>query len=396
MLVKMAWRNLFRHKKRTLLTLITMAVGIMLAILGEGLNRGMYIQVKDTYIKTDIGQYKIYAKGYYEERDINEPLEFPISNTKELERTLKGISYEERIVYPGSITNSTDELNITFIAVDREREESIFNRSGYMAEGNFLKNPDEIVVGSEVADLLNLEVGMEITLLGRTFDKALNAYDKRIGGIIKTGNPLLDSRIVFVPLKFGKEFIDADIVNDIVIGQALHPRKLKELKKFDIDIIPYDRELREINQINRVRRRVFGIISISILVMAGLSIANTMLMSMLERKKEIGIMMANGMSRRNILKLFLLEGCLSGFLGGLIGFAIGSSIVIYYEEVGLALFNFGDTGINLPISDRLFFGYSFPVSMFFFGVGMTFAVIASYYPAYKATHMEPVEVIREE
>lgn len=394
MLLKMAFRNLFRHKKRTVLTLIAMTIGIMLAILGEGLNVGMYEQVKDVYIKSDIGYYKIYGKDYYIDRDDNEKLEYIIEEKDEIEEILDGVKKSSRIVFDGKITDSYDELNTIFIGADKKEEEAVFDRSSYLVEGEFLTSDDEIVIGYELANLLGLDLGMEITILARAYDKSMNAYDKKIGGIIKTGNPLMDARVVFITKDFAREFVDADIINDIVIGEIPNEKLLSKLEEKNIDIISYNEELEEINTITTIRRRVFGVISTVILIMAGLSIANTMLMAMMERKREIGILMANGMERKKILRLFLYEGGISGVIGGFIGFSIGSIWVLYYEKYGLNFFNAGNAGINLPLSEKLYFGYNFFTAISFFAIGVLFALIASYYPAYKATTMEPVEVIR--
>ncbi len=396
MLIKMAFRNLFRHKKRTILTLITMTIGIMLAILGEGLNKGMYEQVKDIYIKSDIGYYKLYKKSYYGERDTNERLEYIIEDREEVEDILSNTKKSSRIVFEGEITNSYDELNTIFIGGNKIEEEAVFDRSSYLVEGSFLDGDDEIVVGYELAKLLNLNLGMEVTILARAYDKSINAYDRKIGGIIKTGNPLMDGKVVFLTKEFAKEFVGADIINDIVVGEVLDEVTLSKLRKKKVDIVSYNEELEEINTITTIRRRVFGVISTIILIMAGLSIANTMLMAMMERKKEIGILMANGMERRKILKLFLYEGGISGVIGGFIGFTLGSLWVLYYQEYGLNFFNAGSAGINLPLSEKLYFGYSFISSISFFAIGLLFALVASIYPAYKATTMEPVEVIRSD
>lgn len=393
MIVKMAWRNLFRHKKRTVLTLITMTIGVMFSIATEGLNSGMYLQVRETLINTDVGYYKIYGKDYYEERDLNEIIDFPISNWELLEEKLANTNYSPRLVFTGSITDTRNELNTTFISVDKSMENNVFNRDSYMVKGDFLLDENKVVIGSDIARLLNLDIGSEIVMIGRTADKSINAYDREVGGIIRTGNPILDSNVIFLPLSFAREFTGADFFNDIVIGQELNTSQEDALHKMNIDFIYLDEELKEVNQITNVRKRIFSMVSIAILTMAGLSIANTMLMAMLERRKEIGIMMANGMNRLNILKLFLIEGTISGGIGGFLGFIFGSIIVLYYQSYGMHIGNMDELGVNIPMADRLFFNYSLQSSLYFLFIGFIFALVAGYYPAYKATKMEPVEVI---
>ena len=118
MILKMIFRNIFRYKKRTVLTLITMIVGIYLAILGEGLNSGLENQITDIYIKTDTSHYKIYGKDFYLEKDDNDQLEYPIENLEKVEKILKNKDYSKRLLFKGSITDGKEELIAQFIGVE--------------------------------------------------------------------------------------------------------------------------------------------------------------------------------------------------------------------------------------------------------------------------------------
>ncbi len=354
MIIKMAFRNLFRHKNRTILTLVTIIVGILLSIVGEGTYAGMEEQMKGTYIKTDVGYHKIYGKGFYKDKSENEQLEFLIS--KEAEEKIDEIfinkDMSKRLVFSGSITNSVNELNTIFLGTNIEAEEKIFRRSEYIVKGTFTYDKNGIVIGAELAKLLGLNIDDEVTLVARTARKSIDAYDKKIVGIIKTGNPLLDSQIVFIPLEFAKKFVGTELVNDIVLGQIPEEDEVWKLEGLEVDSIPLKEILREVTEITAVKRKGFVFITLGILIMAGISITNTMLMAMMERQKEIGIMMANGMSRRNILKLFLSEGLLTGGIGTSIGFVIGSILVIVYEKIGIPLDYMNNVEMSIPLSDR--------------------------------------------
>ena len=394
MIVKMAWRNLFRHKKRTVLTLITISVGIFISIFGEGINRGMYSQVKNTLRSSSLGYYKIYGKGYYEERLTNDPLEYPIDNYKELEKMLVGIKHSSRLVFKGTLTDRARSLNVNFIGMNKDDENSVFARDNYMLEGSLDMGNASVVIGYKLAELFELEIGSEIIIGARTADKALNAYDVKVVGIIKTGNPFMDASTVFMSRSFAEEFAGAQFINDIVIGEELPKESLDIFKEGESEFVPLEKELVDIEKITRVRRKFFGVISVAILTMAGLGIANTMLMAMMERHKEIGIMMAGGMRRPSILGLFLLEGSISGLVGGFIGFFGGTVAVLYYEKNGMYLGNIEELGTNLPFSDRLYFHYDLKISLFYFTAAFICALAAAFYPAYKATKLNPVEVLK--
>ncbi len=395
MILKMAYRNLFRHKKRTLLTIITMIVGIMLSVVADGTYSGLENQVRKTYIETDIGLYKIYAQNFYEEKYDNERLEYFIEEEGEIDKILKGKKYSKRLIFEGNITSLEKQLNTTFIGVEKEDEEKVFNRSLYMTKGEFSFDNNKVVLGYALSNLLELEVGDTITIMARTARKSIDAYDVEIGGIIKTGNPILDEVAVFLPLDFAKIFADTDKINDIVIGEDLLVEEVEKLSMLNIDFIPYEEELREYLDLAKADKMTFLFMGIGILLMAGINIANTMLMAMLERKKEMGIMMANGLSRQNILKLFLAEGTLAGLMGTSIGIIFGSLVVIYYGIKGIPLSSMQDFMGSIPVTDRLYMNLQIKSLIGIFFVGLVFSLFAAYYPAHKGTKLDPVEAIRD-
>lgn len=396
MIFKMIFRNIFRYKKRTLLTLITMIVGIYLAILGEGLNYGLENQITDIYIKTETSHYKIYGKDFYREKDDNDQLEYPIKDLKEVENLLGNKNYSKRLIFNGNITNGKEELKAQFIGVEPQKENLIFERDKYMVKGSFVTDENSLVLGVEMARLLKLGIGDEMTLITRTASQSINAYDLHITGIIKTGNTLMDSSCVFINLGFAKNFADTPSINDIAVESFLSSEEIENLKEFDLDLIPWQEEIKDILRITSIRRKAFAIISTTILLMAGVTIANTMLMAMLERQKEIGIMMANGMHNREILILFLGEGTLVGTLGSLAGFLLGWMTTSYYENNGIQIaVKSSDLGINIPFSDRLYLYFDFERSLIILMIGILFSAAASVYPAVKSVKLDPSEAIKE-
>ena len=393
MIYKMAFKNLLRHKRRTLLTLITTIVGIMLAVVGEGLNGGLEKQVSDLSIKSETAYGRIFGKGYYEEKEDNDILEFPIDEDEML--ALEGISITKRISFTGTITDSDLEFAVYYMGVDEQEENQVFQREKYIISGNFIKNRNDVVIGSELAKLLNVKVGDQLTLMARNINKNQNAYDILITGIIKTGNVIFDGKAVFLSQDFAREFTGADFYNEIAIANILEPNLISQLKTKNFDFVDYKEELKDILAISKMRRKIFGMISGGILIMASLTIANTMLMAMLERKKEIGVLMANGMNSRKILELFFLEGIYNGIIGCTLGFLIGSLITLNLEKVGIPFnMSFQDMGLALPFSDRMYLYYNLGKSLTFPLIGLMFVALASFYPAYKATKLNPIEAIR--
>ncbi|WP_134111968.1 ABC transporter permease [Hypnocyclicus thermotrophus] len=216
-----------------------------------------------------------------------------------------------------------------------------------------------------------------------------------ISGIFKTNNILLDKNVIFLSRNFAKEFLEIDKINDIVIKDELLDNELEKLNKLNIEIINYTIELKNMIEAMKIKRQSMFVVSIILLLMAGVGIINTMLMVMLERKREIGILMANGMNRKEILILFLSEGTTIGVIGSTIGFILGTLVTLYYQKNGILLPKEIDSFTNnIPISSIFYFSYNSTISFIYLIIGILVAAISSIYPAYKATTLEPAEVIR--
>jgi putative ABC transport system permease protein len=392
MILKMAYRNIFRHKQRTVLTLVAIVFGIYLAIFGDGMNAGMERDIINIYKRTEIGDFKIYQEGFHTEREDNEQLEYLIKNEAEVFDALKNHKYTARLNFPGNIIYGADETSVNFLGVDPVQEDEIFDRSSSIQAGGFSPGDRDVVIGSGLAELLGLKVGDEVTITARTATKSINAYDVNISGIIKTGNPLLDGKIVFTGLKFAKEFTLAGKVNDIVVlGDE---KGLNNLDKLNVEIVGWEKETEDLINMTKMKRKGVALVSLIILIMAGVSIANTMIMVMMERQKEIGIMMAGGMSRRSIMALFFSEGMIVGTIGSGLGTLLGSVTVLYYEKEGIA-FGIENLGLNLPVNDRIFTYLDVKVAAAYMITGLVISLVATLYPAYKATKYDPVEILRD-
>jgi len=391
MIVKTAFRNVFRHRIRSALTLASLAFGIFFIIVGIGLNIGMERRIIKIMRETETGDYKLYKKGYFEEKyeNIDDRLDFLIP--KEALSILKKYDHSSRLVFSGVITDGRYDYPVRIIGGDREVEESFFKRSSYLTQGNL-----GIVISSNLASDLGLHVGDPFVLRGTTAKDSLNAIDLIVTGIIKTGGLEFDLNTVLIDLKLAQEFVETDHINDVVLKGEITPTDLIDLDELGVETISYLDELFDLIVITKLKIKVVIILSCIILLMSGVGIVNTMLMAMLERQKEIGILMANGLKPKEIMKLFLLEGSILGGIGSGIGFILGGSLVYYYELVGIPIPSLArELSTTIPLSDRIYAYFDPQLNLLFLLFGIVIAAIASFYPAYKATKLNPIDVIRE-
>ncbi|MDD2716693.1 MAG: FtsX-like permease family protein [Candidatus Wallbacteria bacterium] len=409
MILKLSCRNIFRQKKRTALTLITVIVAICFAVIGDGLNSGLKWQLKNVYIHTETSSLKIYRKDFKpKDEDIN-PLEHPFLNFDEIDKLVSSTAWikasSARISFTGSAVSSGLELPCRFLGIDGERENAVFNRKNDLVSGQFLDPADStsVVIGMELAALLSVKTGDFVTIIARTSLKAINAYDCRICGIIRTGNPMIDSSQIFLSRGFASDFVQSGPTEIAVLADTQDDFRLFPLTdKLNASFSSHDAradswlvELADLFSLIRMREKIFAIIVGFILIMAAAGIANTMLMAMLERKREIGILMAGGMSRREILSLFLSEGTFIGLLGSLIGMCLGAAIVHYYQIHGIRVpADITKVGGDFPVRDMFYPYLNWSMALFYFLIGSGVAMLSSLYPAWRALQLDPVEAIK--
>jgi len=394
MLLKMAFRNIFRQKKRTFLTLSVMVFGIMLAVFYDGMIVSVSDDMYKIYVDTELGQYKIYGSGFYAEQEDNEQIEFLIDE-KKIDEMLGKESYSPRLVFGGTLGNGEIEFPIRFIGVNKEMENSIFHREETIIDGEFLVSDDQIVMGLTTAKTLGVKKGDYVTIVARTVNKSINAYDMQVGGIFKSLNNMMDKGTIFTTLSFAQEFLDTDKVNDVVVMNKLSENKIQLLKK-STDVVSWEEELDELMQLMKYKGQAAARSMLFIVVIAGVGIANTMLMSMYEREKEIGVMMANGMSNKGIMGLFICEGIFLGVVGSGIGTLLGIMINLIVGKYGipLPLQMYEDMGLDMVIPDKMYAVINLGVSAQMFAVGVIISVIATLYVAFRSTKFNPAEILK--
>ena len=407
MITKMAFRNIFRHKIRTILTMVAVFFGIFITLFGVSVNNGMTRYAITQFIKTDIGVFKIYKKGFYEEKNDLDPLKYTIEDSKRIKSTIREVfpdaKVETRLAFNGSMTDGDSDLPIRIIGIDPKNENEIFLRKDSVINGDYLleKDSEEILIGEKNAELLKLKPGDYITLMTRDSNKSLNAYDVMVKGIFKTGNNMVDENQVFINYSFAKEFVSTKSGNEMVVSITNTSRKLidSKIQKLqnkltDARVVPWYEEIKDFIKTMELDEKSGQIMMAIILLMAGVGITNTLIMAVYERKQEIGILYSMGFDRKKIITLFTLEGGLIGLFAAVLAGIAGGIMIIYGAKYGLNIPAGQESMKSIPVGSRIY-TYLEPIKMMYYLLsGVVVACIASIYPAWFATRLNPVEIMR--
>ena len=400
-LLRIAFRNVLRNRRRSIITFsaVFLALGIMVSL--RGFLNGMQENIRQSVVFGQTGALQVHRKGFLKSVNTSSlDLSLPTDEVIGKVLAVPGVKAATARITFGGMANANDTSAVAlFWAIDPQREIVVCPRRLEMiSEGRPLTatGPASGVFTPELSASLGIKMGEKATLLTNDRDGVMNALEVDFVGLYgQPGLPLPEKKIGYVTLAFAQELLRME-GRATEIAVAIHrfddADKLKpQLQtalgpEYEVstwhDVAPY------IDDAIASQNFVLNLIAAIFLFVALLGIANTMLMSVLERTREIGTMMSVGVRRRQILSLFLLEAALLGLAGGILGSAAGSTFVLYYGAKGIVL-RFPGLLAPLHIYPVISFGYI----VFVLVLAAGGAALAALWPSVRASRMRPVEAL---
>ena len=418
-LFKIARRNLFRNTRRSVITMVTVVVGVMGFILSSGLVRGVEDSFVRMEIETEFAHLRIMGENYLKKEE-DFPLDIRVKKPEAIRAAIqkkwpKAIA-APRIVFSVDVSNGYDMLKVRGIAIDAKAGEAAFKFSKYgTKKGRLLSDKNVMYMGADLAKTFGKKPGDTLTLKARDKDGSINAVDFEILDTIYMNNSLVDKFSVYMSLAAGRRFLSMPKeVTDIVV--RLPSRKLsgavsafvktnfaktqdvmKGKKKPTILAQTWQERTAMIIELNKVRRKMMNFIVFVILIIAAAGIANTMLMSGFERKGEIGMMQAMGMRGKEIIKLFAIEAGVLGFIASVIGAIMGSGFTYYLQVYGLSIGSkmdsMGGDATSMGMMNVMYFVLSPTSIVVGIIVGVIVSMLSSLWPAWRITRLDPKDTL---
>lgn len=418
-LFKLAFRNIFRFKRRTFITLSAISVGLGLLILSICLMNGVDKQSISNIINCQTSHIKIFKAGYFEKRE-ELPMDITINEPDRIRFLLKDVpgilGTESRVLFGASLIKGMDELPCLGVAIDPVVDPGLFIIKDSLVKGTWLEpNDAKMLVGRGLAKDIGLDVGDLVTVRMVTStgkeDFSWNAVDLEIKGIFDSGNPTVDNQRIVIPLQIAMESLSLNSeVTEIVVRLnsdddrtiAAAQTRVKEILKTREDrfeVVTWKDLAGMFLTISKMKTRNSGMIIFIMLLIASMGIINTMLMSVMERTREIGMFSALGMKKSEIMTLFVFEGGFIGAIGALLGCILGGLASWYFEVEGWSMAAWGETVEKLtesiyPVKGVFYADLTMDVLVMTFLFGISIAVLASFYPARKAAKLNPIEALR--
>jgi putative ABC transport system permease protein len=399
-----AVKNIAANKKRTLITLAVILIGLFAINVGKGIMSGMQKESELSVTEGRTGEIQIHKKGYFDASELN-LLSYSIDSFSQLQDELKRIEGVEHVagrIQFGGLLGKGDETAVMVFcrAVDVSNEVKVCPRiKDNIIEGKFLAKDNEngAVIAGGLKKGIGANIGDLIIIVANTKDGYQNAIEVEIVGVVEEKAAQANARLVYLPIKKAQELLymgdevteivlntsdnrDIDVLNDD-LNHHLISRGLKSNTWVDVSAF-------FVGVMEKQNAIIFALCLIFYCIVI-CSITNTMMLTLFERKKEIGTMMAIGIKSRHVIQLIIMESTIIGFVGSLIGIILSAVVIVILNRVGLSYQP--PMGIDLvtiyPLVNPRFMLFSFLL-------GMLSSIAGSIYPVRKILQVNPIDALR--
>jgi len=402
--LRLAWRNIWRHRRRTVIIVGAMGLALAMMMMYDGLVDGFNSAIYGNAIRVLGGNIQIHAAGYRERVDSN-PL-IPLQNDEVAVQAARAnrdvVAAARRIQTGGLMSNREGAFAIRIIGIEPDREAPVSLINENIVDGRWLTaaDQDSILIGRGLADVMGLQLGDRTTMVGSDAHKQNRQRSMTVIGIYDIGMPSIEKQTVYVSLAEAQALFDLrgqstevqvtlnDVGQEARVVEALEPA----LPGFEVE--SWDKNYPEIATALTSKNFAMDIFSVIIEVIVGIGVLNLLLMAVFERTREIGLLGAMGLKPRQIATLFILEGTMIGVVGVAAGVALGILLNAGFGQVGFDYSSFAGTAEFMAlINGRVYPSLGLGKLL---GRGLTILIIttlAAWIPAREASRREPAQAL---
>lgn len=405
LILRLAWRNLWRQPRRTWLTIGAMVFSNVLLVFMMSLQLGTYGLMIDNTLQMFTGHLQVQAPGYKDEQKMRLIVEDVVSTADELRRELQSDTIAARATTFALASSDARSIGIAIYGVEPAFEPGVSNIPGLLQEGRYLSdnNATDIVIGETLAKNLKVSLGAELTLLGSGRDGSFAAAVVTVVGIFRSGVKDIDRSIAEIPLGlFDDVFFMEGAGHQVVIVTAAIdqvPAVQAEVQSLLADkpgVVVHDWDVLQpgLKQAIQADLSSAFFMYALLVILVAFSVLNTQLMSVLERTREFGITMSLGLKPGRLGRLVILETAIMGLLGLVIGALLGLLVVMWLSVSGFAYPGMDEMAAQFNLPSRI---YPKPSLLTIFAgplVVFIFSLLSALYPALRLHWLHPVAAMR--
>ncbi len=405
---KMAWRNIWRNPRRSILTIMAIVFATLLLVFMLSWQFGSYHTMIDTSVKMYTGHLQVQEKGYGEKKDIR----LAVPDPEGVARILDGVAgvdaYSTRASAFSLVSSRERTSGVLVVGIDPVREGSVSTITKLIRKGSFLSSGDtnRAVVGALLSKNMQVVPGDELVLLGQGRDGSIAATVVSVRGIFESGQDEFDRGTILIPLPFfqdvfsmngavhevvvlGRSQDDVATMKETIAARIARLEGGEQLVVLDwMELLP---GIVQAIKMDLVSGFIFYVI---LIVVVGFSILNTFLMAIFERKKEFGVLSALGAGPKRLMKLLLIESASMTLVGIVLGIAGGCLVTWYFQVHGILLPGASDWLRMYGLPERMFPRLSLLSISIGAGIVLIITLLTALYPAFAVRRIEPARALK--
>jgi ABC-type lipoprotein release transport system permease subunit len=402
--LRLAWRNIWRHKRRTLIVVVSIGFTLAMMMLYDGLITGFQDAIYGNAIKVLGGNLQIHANGY-SDQEVENPI-IPLADDQAVIAAVEALprvtAVSRRIVTGGLASDRVGAYALKIIGIEPEKESKVSLLAKHVADGRYLQSDDQDVVfiGKGLADEMEVSVGDRITLVGGAMHEQMRRRTMTVVGIYDVGMPDVEKQSVYISLGEAQDIYGLDgqstevMVTLDKIGDEKSVMNALKPALANYEMSSWQTSFPDLERALSTKSGAMNVFAIIILVISGIGIMNLLLMAVFERTREIGVLGALGMKPRQISILFLLEGAMMGLVGLVVGVGLGLLVNAWLGKVGMDFSQYSTiTSYMALVTGKVYPSLGLEKLPMRGLTVVIIAVLASLYPAREASLHEPATAL---
>ncbi len=402
MIFKIAFRNIFRQKRRSILTALSMFGGFFLSAFFIGFSDGSYNTIISMFTKNNLGHIQIHENTYLDKPSLYKT----INNYKDVMNKLSEIdgieSYSPRVFSAGIVSVGDKSSGVKIFGVDQENEIKTTNFDKKIISGKIFsgRNAAEVIIGEGLSKILKAGIGDELVVVGQGSDGSIANDAYRIVGISRSGNDIEDRITMYLPLQSAQELLVLDgraheiaiTVGNLNSVKSINDLISKKLNSDEIEAVPWQVFAKSFYDAMQADVAGMWVMLLIIMFVVAIGVLNTVLMSVLERRREYGVLKAMGTKPRDIIKLILTEINILGLMCIILGTIAGLGINFYLSKHGISMpepITYGGMKFQYMTSEINLRSFLIPAFTVFLS-----ATLVGFFPAVKAAKTDPAKAMR--
>ncbi len=403
---RMAWRNIWRNTRRSLLTMAAICFATMLLIFMLSLQFGNYRVIINSVLKLVTGHLQVQARGYQDRMDMR----LAVADPEAIGRVLEGMAGINGYTFRAnsfSLVSSRERTYGVRVTGIEAREGRIFSLPKIIRQGRFFSDADreQALVGSLLAKNLQVRVGDELAILGQGWDGSIAATVVKVLGIISSGQDDFDRSSIYIPLlHFQEVYTMRGGVHEVVVDctsldsvpqvkQALTATVRSLPGGEDLAVLDWQEIMPGLMQAIKLDLMTGFLFYFVLIIVVAFGILNTFLMTIFERKREFGVMMALGCRPGRITEVLALESIMMTAMGSCAGLLAGLAVTYYFQIHGITIPGMAELAHQFALSERLFPLLSVLSVSVGTGLVLGISILTAFIPVLKVRRLRPLQAM---